>query len=141
MRTPPRILLFPALGGTAAWGVFDLSSRTLNINPITATGLGAAAALFAQALAHHQHRPALAYTTGALGPLLPGSLLYTGVLALGKGQSATGVADFSRAAATALALAVGVSLAGQAARLPGRRHRPPPREPEPLTGRTHSRPE
>ncbi|WP_369044025.1 threonine/serine ThrE exporter family protein [Streptomyces sp. Midd1] len=118
VRTPPATLLYPALGGAAAWSAFYVSSRALDVNPITATGIGAlGAALLAQVFAHHRHGPTLAYTTGALGPLLPGSLLYTGVLALGKGQAATGIVDLSRAAATALALALGVSLAEQAARL------------------------
>ena len=60
--------------------------------------------------ARSRHLYSLPYVTGALGPLLPGSLLYTGVLALVEGHGADGLADMSRAAATALALAVGVNI-------------------------------
>jgi uncharacterized membrane protein YjjB (DUF3815 family) len=118
VRTPRNIVPINALGGALAWSLFDLLAGFWGVNPIVATGISAcAAALLGQATARFRHLSPLPYTTGALCPLLPGSLLYTGLLGLGQGKIIDGVADLSRAAATALALAVGVSIATEAARL------------------------
>jgi uncharacterized membrane protein YjjB (DUF3815 family) len=77
-----------------------------------------------QLASRFRHLSPLPYTTGALGPLLPGSLLYTGVLGLVHGDTAKGLGDLTRAGATALALALGVNLSGELARLahPEMRH-------------------
>jgi uncharacterized membrane protein YjjB (DUF3815 family) len=118
VRTPRAILPVTAIGGALAWIVFDLLTSAGHINPITTTGVAAfSAALFGQCASQFRHRSPLPYITGALCPLLPGSLLYTGVLGLGQGKIVAGVADLSRAAATALALAVGVGVASETARL------------------------
>lgn len=118
VRTPRAILPATAVGGALAWTAFDLLAGTWDINPIAATGVAAfSAALFGQCACLLRHLPPLPYITGALGPLLPGSLLYTGVLGLGQGKIIDGVADLSKAAATALALAVGVGIASETARL------------------------
>lgn len=117
-RTPRRLLPTLALGGMLAWGVFDVLSGPAGLNPVAATGFGAcAAALFGQFAARFRHFSPLPYITGSLCPLLPGSLLYTGVLYLGQGKVVDGVGDLSLAAATALALAVGVGIATEAVRI------------------------
>lgn len=111
LQTPAGILPYVAVGGGVAWGLFHLLASPLGLNPIFATGAGACGAgLFGQLAARSRHLYSLPYVTGALGPLLPGSLLYTGVLALVEGHGADGLASLSRAAATALALAVGVNI-------------------------------
>lgn len=118
LQTPAGILPYTAVGGGIAWAVFHLLSSPLGLNPIFATGTGACAGgLFGQLAARSRHLYSLPYVTGALGPLLPGSLLYTGVLALVEGRGADGLANLSRAAATALALAVGVNIGSGLPRL------------------------
>lgn len=85
VRTPPGGLLYPALGGAAAWIVFDTCSRAADVNPITATVFGAAtAALLAEAVAGRQGCSALPFTTGGSGRCCRAPCLYTGVLSLGK---------------------------------------------------------
>ena len=118
LQTPTAVLPYLAAGGGIAWGAFHLLSGPWGLNPIFATGVGAwAAGLFGQIASRFRYLSSLPFVTGALGPLLPGSLLYTGVLGLIQGRSADGLADLSRAAATALALAVGVNIGGELARL------------------------
>ncbi|MFC5203123.1 threonine/serine exporter family protein [Streptomyces kaempferi] len=117
LQTPRHTLLFATLNGAAAWSVFGVLTRQADMSPIAATGIAAAtAALFAHTASRQQRLQPLPHISAALGPLLPGSLTYTGVLAFIQGRPADGLGDLSRAAALALALALGVSIGGEITR-------------------------
>ncbi|MDX6328156.1 MAG: hypothetical protein QOI83_539, partial [Streptomycetaceae bacterium] len=73
--------------------------------------------LFGQLLSRYRYASALPYVTAAIGPLLPGSATYFGLLGLTQGHLSTGFASLTKAAALALAVAIGVNLGGEIARL------------------------
>ncbi|PYC80575.1 hypothetical protein C7C46_12900 [Streptomyces tateyamensis] len=117
LQTPRYTLPFVTLNGAAAWTVFGVLTRQLDMSAIAATGIAAAtASLFAHTLSRQQKLQPLPHISAALGPLLPGALTYTGVLAFIQGRPADGLGDLSRAAAIALALAIGVSIGGELTR-------------------------
>ena len=60
---------------------------------------------------------ALPYVTAAIGPLLPGSATYFGLLEIARNNLNPGLASLSKAAALALAIAIGVNLGGELSRL------------------------
>ncbi|GAA1665250.1 hypothetical protein GCM10009680_01180 [Streptomyces yatensis] len=68
-------------------------------------------------LSRYRYASALPYVTAAIGPLLPGSATYFGLLALAQGNLDRGIPFLTQAAALALAIAIGVNLGGEAARL------------------------
>jgi uncharacterized membrane protein YjjB (DUF3815 family) len=89
-----------------------------HVSPVIATGIAAGmVGLFGQLASRYRYASSLPYVTAALGPLLPGSVIYLGLLSLARGEALTGLITVSRAAAIALALAVGVNLGGEVARL------------------------
>ena len=89
-----------------------------HVSPIIATGVAAGmVGLFGQLASRYRYASSLPYVTAALGPLLPGSAIYLGLLSLARGEPLVGLVAVSRAAALALALAVGVNLGGEVARL------------------------
>lgn len=68
-------------------------------------------------MARYRYASALPYVTAAIGPLMPGSALYLGMLSFAQGHASAGLVSVTRAAALALALAIGVNLGGEVARL------------------------
>ncbi|MER5640385.1 threonine/serine exporter family protein [Kitasatospora sp. NPDC002227] len=118
LQTDRRNLLFVTLNACAGWSVFGVLTRNAGISPIIATGIAAGlVGLFGQLMARYRAASSLPYVTAALGPLMPGSALYLGMLAFTQSQPDVGLASVARAAAIALALAVGVNLGGEIARL------------------------
>jgi uncharacterized membrane protein YjjB (DUF3815 family) len=59
----------------------------------------------------------LPYVTAAIGPLLPGSATYFGLLAITQHHTDQGFTQLTKAAALALAVAIGVNLGNEIARL------------------------
>ncbi|MFE3244481.1 threonine/serine exporter family protein, partial [Kitasatospora indigofera] len=117
LQTPRYTLLFVTLNGAVAWTVFAVLTRQADVSPIAATGVAAAtSAMLAHTASRQRRLQPLPHISAALGPLLPGSLTYTGVLAFIQGRPADGLGDLSRAAAIALALAIGVSAGGEITR-------------------------
>lgn len=118
LQCPRRALLLVAVNGGIAWTVFGTLTDQADLNPITATGIAAGlAGLFGQLAARNRRASSLPYVTAALGPLLPGSVIYRGVLAFIQGRAEAGLIEVSRAVAIALALAVGVNAGRELARL------------------------
>ncbi|MFE7135353.1 threonine/serine exporter ThrE family protein [Streptomyces sp. NPDC057638] len=131
-------VLLVTLNGGVGWVVFGALAHTGDLPPVLATAAAAGlVGLFAQMLARYQFASALPYVTAAIGPLLPGSATYFGLLAIARGEVNRGLVSLSTAAALALAIAIGVNLGGEISRLflrvPGG---PTPSEPRRAAKRT-----
>lgn len=117
LQTNRRELPFVVLNSAVGWSVYGALTVEGRLSPIVATGVAAGlVGLFGQLASRLRHASALPYVTAALGPLMPGSALYFGLLAMAQGRT-DGVTAAGRATALALALAVGVNLGGEVARL------------------------
>ncbi|WP_307821528.1 threonine/serine ThrE exporter family protein [Streptomyces coffeae] len=111
-------VLFATLNGGVAWVVYAALADTANVPPVAATTVAAGlVGLFGQLQSRYRFASALPYVTAAIGPLLPGSATYFGLLALAQGNLDRGVAHLTQAAALALAIAIGVNLGNESARL------------------------
>ncbi|WP_407660867.1 threonine/serine exporter family protein [Kitasatospora paracochleata] len=113
-----RSALAPVVLNTAiGWSTYGVLTNA-QISPIVATGVAAGlVGLFGQLMARYRQASALPYVTAAIGPLMPGSALYLGMLAFAQGHANAGLVSVTRAAALAMALAIGVNLGGEVARL------------------------
>ncbi|KAK1180257.1 threonine/serine exporter family protein [Streptomyces sp. NBS 14/10] len=111
-------VLFVTLNGGVAWVVYGALHNTAGVPAVAATTVAAGlVGLFGQMLSRYRYASALPYVTAAIGPLLPGSATYFGLLALAQGNLDRGIAHLTQAAALALAIAIGVNLGNEAARL------------------------
>jgi uncharacterized membrane protein YjjP (DUF1212 family) len=118
LQSNRRVLPVVTLLGGVGWTVYGVLTVQARISPIIATGIAAGmVGLFGQLASRYRYASSLPYVTAALGPLLPGSVIYLGLLSLAEGEPLAGLVAISRAAAIALALAVGVNLGGEVARL------------------------
>jgi uncharacterized membrane protein YjjB (DUF3815 family) len=112
------VLLLATLNGGVAWTVYGVFYQDVGMSPVAATAIAAGlVGLFGQLLSRHRHASALPYVTAAIGPLLPGSATYFGLLSLTQGHPGQGAASLTKAAALALAVAIGVNLGGEIARM------------------------
>ncbi|MGP3968405.1 threonine/serine ThrE exporter family protein [Streptomyces sp. 6N223] len=111
--------LIPAtLNGGVAWVVFGAMHDTAGLSPFAATAVAAGmVGLFGQLLSRYRFTSSLPYVTAAIGPLLPGSAVYLGLLGFAQGNVDTGLDFLLRAVTLALAIAIGVNLGGELARL------------------------
>jgi uncharacterized membrane protein YjjP (DUF1212 family) len=111
-------VLLATLNGGVAWLVYgalhDIGGANSVPATVTAAGL---VGLFGQLMSRYQFASSLPYITAAIGPLLPGSATYFGLLNIAQGQLDEGIQSISRAVALALAIAIGVNLGGELARL------------------------
>jgi uncharacterized membrane protein YjjB (DUF3815 family) len=111
-------VLFVALNGAAAWVIYAAIAVTAGGSTVMATAVAAGlVGLFGQLMARYEHTSSLPYVTAAIGPLLPGSATYLGVLNIAQNNMDAGFTSLARAAALALAIAIGVNLGGEMARL------------------------
>ncbi|TVL92594.1 hypothetical protein CD790_10440 [Streptomyces sp. SAJ15] len=111
-------LLFATLNGGVAWVIYAALHDTAGVPAVAATTVAAGlVGLFGQLLSRYRYASALPYVTAAIGPLLPGSATYFGLLSLAQGELDPGIAHLTRAAALALAIAIGVNLGNEVARL------------------------
>ncbi|WP_345747502.1 threonine/serine exporter family protein [Streptomyces sp. ODS28] len=116
-------VLFATLNGGVAWLVYGAmtmhaANGTGGIPPVPATVTAAGlVGLFGQLLSRYQFVSSMPYITAAIGPLLPGSATYFGLLNIAQGDMNNGVRHLSEAAAIALGIAIGVNLGGELARL------------------------
>ncbi|WP_069171930.1 threonine/serine ThrE exporter family protein [Streptomyces griseus] len=111
-------VLAVTLNGGVAWVVFGAMARTGNISPVAATAVAAGlVGLFGQLFSRYRYTSSLPYITAAIGPLLPGSATYFGLLGVAQNQVTTGLASLTTAVATALAIAIGVNLGSEISRL------------------------
>ncbi|MEU6176063.1 threonine/serine exporter family protein [Streptantibioticus parmotrematis] len=112
------VLPVVTLNGGIAWVVYGTLSHQARLSPIAATAVAAGmVGVFGQLLARYEHASALPYVTAAIGPLLPGSATYFGLLAFTQGRQDLGVASLAKAVALALAIAIGVNLGGELLRM------------------------
>jgi uncharacterized membrane protein YjjP (DUF1212 family) len=106
------------LNGGIAWAVFGAMNDTARLSPFAATAVAAGmVGLFGQLLSRYRFTSSLPYVTAAIGPLLPGSAVYLGLLGFAQGNVNTGLEYMLRAVTLALAIAIGVNLGGEIARL------------------------
>ncbi|MFF2042395.1 threonine/serine exporter ThrE family protein [Kitasatospora sp. NPDC058170] len=129
LQTDRRALAMVTLNSGIGWSSYGVLVYNAGISPIVATGVAAGlVGLFGQLMARYRYASALPYVTAAIGPLMPGSALYLGMLSFAQGHASGGLVQISRAAAIAMALAIGVNLGGEVARLfmklPGGGERP-----------------
>ncbi|MFI7088715.1 threonine/serine exporter ThrE family protein [Streptomyces anulatus] len=111
-------VLAVTLNGGVAWIIFGAMARTGGISPVAATAVAAGlVGLFGQLFSRYRFTSSLPYITAAIGPLLPGSATYFGLLGVAQNELDTGLASLSTAVATALAIAIGVNLGSEISRL------------------------
>ncbi|MGW8361621.1 threonine/serine ThrE exporter family protein [Streptomyces wedmorensis] len=111
-------VLFATLNGGVAWVIYASIAVTAEASTVMATAVAAGlVGLFGQLIARYHHTSSLPYVTAAIGPLLPGSATYFGVLAIAQNNLDQGFASLAKAAALALAIAIGVNLGSELARL------------------------
>ncbi|UYQ63584.1 threonine/serine ThrE exporter family protein [Streptomyces peucetius] len=104
--------------GGVAWVVYGALADVGRVSPVAATAAAAGlVGLFGHMLSRYRFASALPYVTAAIGPLLPGSATYFGLLEIARGNTNDGLTSLSKAAALALAIAIGVNLGGEIARL------------------------
>ncbi len=106
------------LNGGVAWVIYASLADTIGADPVPATAVAAGlVGLFGQLFARYRYASALPYVTAAIGPLLPGSAVYFALLNFAKNEMSAGMASLTKAAALALAIAIGVNLGSEMARL------------------------
>ncbi|MFH9553190.1 threonine/serine exporter ThrE family protein [Streptomyces sp. NPDC051445] len=111
-------VLAVTLNGGVAWSVYGAMHYAGEISPVASTAVAAGVVgLFGQLLARYRFASALPYTTAAIGPLLPGSATYFGLLAIAQNKVDAGLVSITKAAALAMAIAIGVNLGSEVSRL------------------------
>ncbi|MEW2396294.1 threonine/serine exporter family protein [Streptomyces sp. NPDC046862] len=111
-------VLLVTLNGGVAWVVYGAMHYAGEISPVASTAVAAGlVGLFGQLLSRYRFASALPYTTAAIGPLLPGSATYFGLLAFAQNDVDQGVVNLTKAAALAMAIAIGVNLGSEISRL------------------------
>ncbi|WP_037683967.1 threonine/serine exporter ThrE family protein [Streptomyces griseus] len=111
-------VLAVTLNGGVAWAVYGAMYYAGDLSPVASTAVAAGlVGLFGQLLARYRFASALPYTTAAIGPLLPGSATYFGLLSIAQNRVDEGLVSLSTAAALAMAIAIGVNLGSEISRL------------------------
>jgi uncharacterized membrane protein YjjP (DUF1212 family) len=106
------------LNGGVAWSVYGAMHYAGGISPVASTAVAAGlVGLFGQLLSRYRFASALPYTTAAIGPLLPGSATYFGLLSIAQNEVDKGLVSLTKAAALAMAIAIGVNLGSEISRL------------------------
>lgn len=111
-------VLAVTLNGGVAWVIYGAMARTGEISPVAATAVAAGlVGLFGQLFSRYRYTSSLPFITAAIGPLLPGSATYFGLLGIAQNELDRGLASLSTAVATAGAIAIGVNLGSEISRL------------------------
>ncbi|MEU2775089.1 threonine/serine exporter family protein [Streptomyces sp. NPDC007162] len=111
-------VLVVTLNGGVAWSVYGAMHYTGKISPVASTAVAAGVVgLFGQLLSRYRFASALPYTTAAIGPLLPGSATYFGLLSMAQNHVDKGLVSLAKAASLAMAIAIGVNLGSEISRL------------------------
>ncbi|GEC10297.1 membrane protein [Streptomyces spinoverrucosus] len=111
-------VLAVTLNGGVAWSVYGAMHYAGDISPVASTAVAAGlVGLFGQLLSRYRYASALPYTTAAIGPLLPGSATYFGLLSIAQNEVDPGLGSLTKAAALAMAIAIGVNLGSEISRL------------------------
>jgi uncharacterized membrane protein YjjP (DUF1212 family) len=110
---PPELIPFVAVGGGLSWTVAvtmrlaDLPSVPATLIATTVLGLTGAA------YARVRHLPALVCVVPCIAPLMPGTLMYRGMLEITTGEAGAGGLVLAEALSTALAVGAGVIMGGE----------------------------
>ncbi|MFF3461660.1 threonine/serine exporter ThrE family protein [Streptomyces sp. NPDC002619] len=111
-------VLAVTLNGGVAWSVYGAMHYAGGISPVASTAVAAGlVGLFGQLLSRFRFASALPYTTAAIGPLLPGSATYFGLLSIAQNNVDKGLVSLAKAASLAMAIAIGVNLGSEISRL------------------------
>ncbi|MFD6415562.1 threonine/serine exporter ThrE family protein [Streptomyces sp. NPDC060194] len=111
-------VLLVTLNGGVAWAVYGVLVVEGGLPPVAATAIAAGlVGLFGQLMSRYRFASALPYLTAAIGPLLPGSATYFGLLSVAQGNLNAGLQSLANAAALALAIAIGVNLGSELSRM------------------------
>ncbi|MGA5040109.1 threonine/serine ThrE exporter family protein [Streptomyces capoamus] len=111
-------VLWVTLNGGVAWSVYGAMRYVGDISPVASTAVAAGlVGLFGQLLSRYRFASALPYTTAAIGPLLPGSSTYFGLLSMAQNHVDKGLVSLAKAASLAMAIAIGVHLGSEISRL------------------------
>ncbi|MCX4882617.1 threonine/serine exporter ThrE family protein [Streptomyces sp. NBC_00847] len=111
-------VLWVTLNGGVAWSVYGALHYTGEISPVASTAVAAGlVGLFGQLLSRYRFASALPFTTAAIGPLLPGSATYFGLLSIAQNEVDKGLVSLATAASLAMAIAIGVNLGSEISRL------------------------
>ncbi|HEV2640507.1 MAG TPA: threonine/serine exporter family protein [Actinocrinis sp.] len=111
------VLLYATLGGGFAWGCAGALGEAGFPRAVAILATTGLLGLGGQLVARHAQTSGLPYTIPALCPLLPGSPAYLGLLSIVDGKRGPGFDYLFTAVSLALALAIGVNLGGELARL------------------------
>ncbi|MFL4906107.1 threonine/serine exporter ThrE family protein [Streptomyces sp. MMS24-I2-30] len=111
-------VLAVTLNGGVAWAVYGAMHDVGGISPVASTAVAAGlVGLFGQLLSRYRFASALPYTTAAIGPLLPGSATYFGLLSIAQNEIDKGLVSLAKAVSLAMAIAIGVNLGSEISRL------------------------
>lgn len=111
-------VLAVTLNGGVAWVVYGAMHYAGEFSPVASTAVAAGlVGLFGQLMARYRFASALPYTTAAIGPLLPGSATYFGLLAIAQNDVNKGLVSLATAASLAMAIAIGVNLGAEISRM------------------------
>ncbi|MGY6024068.1 threonine/serine ThrE exporter family protein [Streptomyces spinosirectus] len=111
-------VLWVTLNGGVAWVVYGALHFPGGLSPVASTAVAAGlVGLFGQLLSRYRFASALPYTTAAIGPLLPGSATYFGLLAIAQNEVDKGLVSLATAVSLAMAIAIGVNLGSEISRL------------------------
>ncbi|MFE7275701.1 threonine/serine exporter ThrE family protein [Streptomyces sp. NPDC057623] len=111
-------VLAVTLNGGVAWVVYGAMYYAGEFSPVASTAVAAGlVGLFGQLMARYRFASALPYTTAAIGPLLPGSATYFGLLAIAQNHVNKGLVSLATAASLAMAIAIGVNLGAEISRM------------------------
>ncbi|WP_308013640.1 threonine/serine ThrE exporter family protein [Streptomyces beigongshangae] len=111
-------VLIVTLNGGIAWSVYGAMHYAGGISSVASTAVAAGlVGLFGQLMSRYRFASALPYTTAAIGPLLPGSATYFGLLAIAQNDVDKGIGSLTKAAALAMAIAIGMNLGSEISRL------------------------
>ncbi|GGQ05355.1 uncharacterized membrane protein YjjP (DUF1212 family) [Actinomadura coerulea] len=116
LAAPRDVLTTVALGGALIWVLFVLA-RGWHVPPVLAAAVAATiVGVMASWLARRHGEPVMPFVVPAIGPLLPGTALYRGMVELNTGSPQAGVLSLIGAVSVALALGAGVNLGGELVR-------------------------
>ncbi|MFD7865675.1 threonine/serine exporter ThrE family protein [Streptomyces sp. NPDC057682] len=111
-------VLVVTLNGGVAWVIYGAMARTGHLSAVASTAAAAGlVGLFGQLFSRYRSTSSLPFITAAIGPLLPGSATYFGLLGVAQNELDRGLASLSTAVATALAIAIGVNLGSEISRM------------------------
>ncbi|MGI5164054.1 threonine/serine ThrE exporter family protein [Spirillospora sp. CA-253888] len=116
LAVPRDVLLPAAVGGGVIWILYVLL-LSASVAPVLASAISAVfIGVLGSMLARRRNAPSLPYVVPAISPLLPGTLLYRGMVELNTGSAQEGALSLVAALSVALALGAGVNLGGELVR-------------------------